>query len=58
VHDYCYMIGMAQLLIALGRVDVHHSISMLARYLHIATKSYYVDLVRVFDCLNKYAELH
>ena len=58
VHDYRSMIGMAQWLIALGRVDIHHAISTLARYSHIATHNHFDDLVRVFEYLNKYPERH
>ena len=52
------MIGMGQWLIALGRVDIHHAISTLARYSHIATHNHFDDLVRVFEYLNKYPERH
>ena len=58
VHDYRSMIGMAQWLIALGRVDIHHAVSTLARYSHIATHNHFDDLVRVFEYLNKYPKRH
>ena len=58
VHGYRSMIGMAQWLIALGRVDIHHAVSTLARYSHIATHNHFNDLVRVFEYVNKYPERH
>ena len=48
VHDYRSMIGMAQWLIALGRVDIHHAVSTLARYSHIATHNHFDDFISSF----------
>ena len=49
---------MAQWLMALGRIDIHHAVSTLARYSHVATENHFSDLVRVFEYLNKYPDRH
>ena len=49
---------MAHWLIALGRIDIHHAVSTLARYYHIASEQHFKDMVRVFEFLNKYPDRH
>ena len=52
------LIGMAHWLVALQRVDIHHAVSALASFSHIAMEKHLGDAMRTFECLNKCPDRH